>query len=157
MVGARGLRGELVCAILTDFPERFESTEEVLVGDPPRPYLVERQRVERGRLVLKLAGVRDRTAAEELRGALIEVPIEQAVELPPETYFWHQIIGLRVVEQGGRELGTVADILATGINDVYIVRDDRRELLLPAIKDVIREIDLEQGRILVELLPGLEG
>lgn len=157
MVGARGLRGELVCAILTDFPDRFAATEEVLVGEPPRPVRVERQRLERGRLVLKLAGISTREAAEELRGALIEVSIDQAVALPPETYFWHQIIGLRVVEEGGRELGRVADILVTGSNDVYVVRDDRRELLLPAIKDVVRRVDLDQGRIVVELLPGLEG
>lgn len=157
MVGARGLRGELVCAILTDFPERFASTREVLLGEPPSPYRVERQRVERGRLVLKLAGIRTREAAESLRGALVEVPADQAVELPPETYFWHQIIGLQVVEQDGRDLGRVVDILVTGSNDVYVVRDERRELLIPAIKDVVREIDLERGRILVELLPGLEG
>lgn len=157
MTGARGLRGELICAILTDFPERFASTDEVLVGEPPRPFPVERQRIERGRLILKLAGINTRTAAEELRGAMIEVPVEQAVDLPPGTYFWHQIIGLRVEDRGGRDLGRVADILVTGSNDVYVVRDDRRELLIPAISDVVRQIDVEQGRIVVELLPGLEG
>jgi 16S rRNA processing protein RimM len=105
---------------------------------------------------LKLAGIDDRTAAEAMRGALVRVPIEQAVELPPGSYFWHEIVGLRVQDTRGRALGTVAEVLATGSNDVYVVRDERRELLIPAIKDVVREIDLEQGRILIELLPGLE-
>ena len=156
VLGARGLRGELVCAILTDFPERFAATREVLVGDPPRRFRVERHRLEKGRVVLKLAEIRDRTAAEALRGAILEVPVEEAVDLPANTYFWHQIVGLRVVDGSGRDLGTVADILTTGSNDVYVVRGEGRELLLPAIKDVVREIDLDAGRMLVELLPGLE-
>ena len=156
MIGARGLRGELVCAILTDFPERFATTRTVLVGEPPREYAVERHHLQRGRLVLKLAGIGKREAAEQLRGALVEVPVEQAVELPPGQYFWHQIVGLRVVDNAGRDLGTVAEILVTGSNDVYVVRREGRELLLPAIRDVVREIDVERGEMRVELLPGLE-
>lgn len=107
--------------------------------------------------MIKLAGIEDRTAAEQLRGALLQVPLEQAVRLPPGSYYWHQILGLQVIERGGRVLGTVREILTTGSNDVYVVRSDERELLLPAIRDVIREIDLERGVIVVELLPGLEG
>ena len=111
-----------------------------------------------GRLILKLAGIDDREAAEQLRGASLEVPTDQAVELPPGQYFWHQVVGLRaVVESSGRELGRVADILVTGSNDVYVVRKDGRELLLPAIGEVVRAIDLERGEMRVELLPGLEG
>lgn len=107
--------------------------------------------------MIKLAGIEDRTAAEQLRGALLQVPLEQAVSLPPGSYYWHQILGLQVIERGGRVLGTVNEILTTGSNDVYVVRSGERELLLPAIRDVIREIDLERGVIVVELLPGLEG
>jgi 16S rRNA processing protein RimM len=129
----------------------------VLVGQPPLARRVERQRVSAGRVVLKLAGIDNREAAEVLRGALISVPAEQAVALPAGTYYWHQIIGLRVVDLEDRPLGQIADILATGGNDVYVVRSNGRELLLPAIRDVVKEIDLDGGVVRVDLLPGLEG
>jgi 16S rRNA processing protein RimM len=151
------LRGELSCELLTDFPERFARTDELLVGDPPRPFRLERHRLEPQRVVVKLRGIDDREAAEGLRGALLQVPADTATALPEGSFYWHQIVGLRVEDVGGRELGRVAEILATGSNDVYIVRPaEGRELLLPAIKDVVKAIDLEQGVMVVELLPGLE-
>jgi 16S rRNA processing protein RimM len=129
----------------------------VLVGDSDELRRVERQRLHGDRVILKLAGIDDRTAAEAMRGALVRVPIEQAVELPPGSYFWHEIVGLRVQDTRGRALGTVAEVLATGSNDVYVVRSAEGELLLPAIKDVVRAIDREHGVMTVELIPGLAG
>jgi 16S rRNA processing protein RimM len=155
VVGAHGLRGELVCSLLTDFPERFKTTEEVLVGQPPEPRRVERHRLERGRVILKLAAIDDRSAAEALRGGLVEVPLEQAVKLPAGSYYWHEIVGLRVEDRQGRLLGQVAEVLPTGSNDVYVVRSTEGELLLPAIKDVVLDIDRERGVMTVELIPGL--
>ena len=129
----------------------------MLVGDSDELRRVERQRLHGDRVILKLAGIDDRTAAEAMRGALVRVPIEQAVELPPGSYFWHEIVGLRVQDTRGRALGTVAEVLATGSNDVYVVRSGEGELLLPAIKDVVRAIDREHGVMTVELIPGLAG
>ena len=129
----------------------------MLVGDSDEFRRVERQRLHGDRVILKLAGIDDRTAAEAMRGALVRVPIEQAVELPPGSYFWHEIVGLRVQDTRGRALGTVAEVLATGSNDVYVVRSAEGELLLPAIKDVVRAIDREHGGMTVELIPGLAG
>jgi 16S rRNA processing protein RimM len=126
-----------------------------LLGDGLEPRRVERQRLQGKRVVLKLEGIDDRTTAESLRGALVSVPIEAAVKLPPGEYFWHEIIGLRVEDGAGRPLGRVVEILETGSNDVYVVRSPDRELLLPAIKDVVRGIDRERGTMRVELLPGL--
>jgi 16S rRNA processing protein RimM len=127
----------------------------VLVGASDLPRRVERQRLQKDRVILKLAGIEDRTAAEALRGALVRVPIEQAVDLSPGSYFWHEIVGLRVRDTAGRVLGTVAEVLPTGSNDVYVVRSAEGELLLPAIKDVVRAIDRDQGLMTVELIPGL--
>ena len=77
------------------------------------------------------------------------------MQLPPDSFFWHQIIGLTVRTVDGQELGKIAEIMETGSNDVYVVKSDERELLLPAIKDVVREIDLTSGVMTVELLEGL--
>ncbi len=106
--------------------------------------------------VRHVRGVADREAAEALRGWLVQVPEDEAWKLPKGQYYWHQIIGLAVVTRDGRRLGTVADILETGANDVYVVRREGADLLLPAIKDVVKEISPERGEMVVELLPGME-
>jgi 16S rRNA processing protein RimM len=220
-VRAHGVKGELSCEIVTDYPERFRKTTRVFLSPPPRrpkpgvapargtggarttpggegdsggraatgdvgpgrltpgaeervtveapgasaapdprEYRVERARVvphSRGvALVLGLDAVADREAADALRGWLVQVPEDEAWKLPKGQYYWHQIIGLVVVTVEGRRLGTVADILETGANDVYVVKREGEDLLLPAIKDVIKEIAPERGEMVVELLPGME-
>lgn len=156
IVSPQGNRGEVKAEVITDFPERFASTYAVYLGDGHRRYEVESQRLLDRVVVLKLRGVESIDQAEQLRGALVEVPEEESVELPPGHYFWHQIIGLRVVTGGGEELGTVDDILETGNNDVYVVHYRGEELLIPAIKDVVRSIDLESGVVTVHLLPWMD-
>ncbi len=158
VVGAHGLRGEVRCSLLTDFPDRFKRGLRLYVGDRREVREVERARVDRKGVVLKLSDVENRDDAEALCGALLAVADKDAVRLPRGTYFWHQIIGLRVRTTDGQALGTVADILETGSADVYIVRPDppaQGELLLPAIKDVVQKIDLEAGEMTVTLIEGL--
>ena len=84
------------------------------------------------------------------------MPTDEVVKLPPGTFFWHQIIGLRVKDRDGAVIGIVSEIVPTGANDVYVVKTADGELLLPAIKDVVLEIDPERGAMVVQLLPGLQ-
>jgi 16S rRNA processing protein RimM len=162
VVRAHGLRGELVCEVVTEFPERFASTQRVFLGRPnetPRQHQVESSRlVRRGgrqQVHLKLAGVDDRNAAEAARGALVQVPEAEAWALPPGRFYVHQIIGLRVETAQGESLGTVTEVIETPANDVYVVEGGPRRILLPVIPQVIQEISPDQGRILVQLMPGL--
>jgi 16S rRNA processing protein RimM len=106
-------------------------------------------------VILQLDGVADRDAAEQLRGWLVQVPKTEAWKLPRGRYYWHQIVGLRVLTTDGEEIGTVAEILETGANDVYVVKGDGGERLIPAIKQVVTEIAPERGEMVVELLPGM--
>jgi 16S rRNA processing protein RimM len=108
-------------------------------------------------ILLKLAQVTDRDVAETLRGKEVTIRKEDAVALPAGQFFWHQVIGLSVVDVTTQQtLGRVVDILETGANDVYVVRPPQgKEILVPAIKDVVKEIDPEQGRMLIEPLPGM--
>ena len=202
VVRAHGIKGELACEIVTDYPQRFRRTTRVFLApstrprpqapatgqmtnsrgrpgssgpgqptaptvasdDPPptvpREHAVVRARVvphTRGaQVVLTLEGIEDRDAAEALRGWLVQVPENEAWKLPKGQYYWHQIIGLEVITKDGRRLGSVADILETGANDVYVVKREDGELLLPAIKDVVKKISPERGEMIVELLPGME-
>ena len=147
-----GIRGDVTIQVLSDNPARFRNGATVYLNHLPRT--VERFRTIGGKAVVKLSGTADRNEAERLRGQFLEVPEEDLMGLPADVYFQHQILGLEVRTTDGRSLGTVAEILKTGSNDVYVVRGPR-EHLIPAIGDVIKEVDLQQNLLLIEPIPGL--
>jgi len=157
IVRAHGLRGEVSVAVLTGFPERFETTEWVYLGNEfeATAYRVESYRWHKDNVLLTLAGVTDRTQAEALRGQFVQVPIGEAVPLPEGAYYFYQLIGLQVQTTTGEFLGTITDIMETGANDVYVVQNEDRELLLPAIPDVIKTVDIANGTMVVQVIDGL--
>jgi len=106
-------------------------------------------------VVLKLAGCESISEAEKLRGGKIGVPLSEAIPLPQGCYFQFQIMGLKVFTEEQAYLGTVQEIFPTGSNDVYVVRDGRREVLIPAISEVIKQIDLENKCMVIHLMEGL--
>jgi 16S rRNA processing protein RimM len=155
IIGPFGLDGDIRVYILSDFPERFLDCEVVRVGDRLRPYEVEASRLVKNEAVLKLKGIDDADAAARLKGEVIRVPIDEAVDLDEDEFFWHQIIGLDVRTESGESLGKVTDILRTGANDVYVAQGPRGEVLIPAIADVVLKIDVKGGVITVRPLPGM--
>ncbi|MGH2367127.1 MAG: ribosome maturation factor RimM [Chloroflexota bacterium] len=155
VMGTFGPRGELRVQPLGRFPQRFRELRRVYVGEDFQPAAVTHRR-EYGRgLILRLDTVKSRDAARDLYGQYLYLPEAEAVPLPDGEYFVHQIVGLAVRTTDGEELGTVREVLQTGSNDVYVVRGPRGEVLLPATKEVIKDVDLAGGTMLVELLPGL--
>lgn len=140
---------------LTDFPERFEPGQTVYLRG--RPHTIESSQWQGSLVVIKLAGVETPAQAERLSGRYLEIPESTLHPLEPDTYYTFQILGLRVLTEDGRPLGTVTEIIRTGSNDVYVVRDNGNELLLPAIEDVIKRVDLERRELIVALLEGLTG
>jgi 16S rRNA processing protein RimM len=158
IAGAHGLRGEMKMELHTDFPDRFTPGAQVYTGVSLAAHTIISARPHQQQLLIQLEGIHDRTAAEELRGAWLFVPEDDAAELDEDTYFVHDIIGLAVQTTAGVPLGTVEEVLFTGANEVYVVvppGQPRREILLPAIAQVIRTVDLDNGLLIVELLPGL--
>jgi 16S rRNA processing protein RimM len=155
-----GVRGELRVEIVTSYPERLGQHAYFCLARPDLPeavqrYPVEKLRWHRGALLLKLGGCDDRNAAEELRGMLVQIPIEEAVPLEEGEYYYFQLIGVGVETEGGELLGRVVEVLETGANDVYVVRGPHGEVLLPAVDDVVLDLDLESRRMVVRLLPGI--
>lgn len=155
-----GIDGSLRVFITTDFPQRLLELSHVAVD-----LLGETRAVVHSRLVppslavMKLAGIVTREQAERLRGALLMVPTTGLPKLSPNEYYWHQLVGLTVVEEDtGRVLGELIHVLRTGAgHDVFEVeRDGKKPLLIPALKAVVRQVDLDEGRMTVHLLPGLE-
>lgn len=158
-VRPHGIAGALRCRIVTEHPERFAGLKRVFVGDPPVSYAVRRARLEGGThggmVLLSLDGIDTRDAADALRGALIQVPAEEAVPLKPGEYYAHEVIGLRVATDAGEELGRVTEVLTTGANDVYVVHGPRGEVLLPAIHSVVQRINVPAGTMTVHIIDGL--
>ncbi|MBI3176465.1 MAG: 16S rRNA processing protein RimM [Chloroflexi bacterium] len=147
------MRGELRLEIQTGFPGHLAEVKTVYVGEGHAPHRLESSRFHSGVLVVKLEGCDDRTLAEALRGEVLYVAERDAAPLQPGQFFYHQLIGRPVVSDAGEALGTVTEILATGANDVYVVTGPGGELLLPAIKSVI--LNIEPGQITVHLVEGL--
>ena len=155
VLAPHGIRGELKCRVITDFPrQRFRRGNTVLIdGDS---HVIQAARLQGRFVLLRLDDVADRDTAETLRNKDVQIRAEEAVALPRGQFYWHQVIGLRVEDTSTHQpIGTVADILETGANDVYVVRGERGEILVPAIKDVIKDIDPAAGRMLIEPLPGM--
>lgn len=158
VIGVHGLRGELKVKILTEDPTRFRLLKRVLIGlegEEPQPRRLEGHRLHQGQALLKLEGCDDRETGQALRGHFVLIPLAEAIPLGEGEYWEHQIVGLAVWSEAGELLGEVVEILYTGANDVYVVRNPDGEILIPAIAGVIREVDLEGGRLLVQLPEGL--
>ncbi len=155
IIAPHGIRGEVEVDIHTDFPERFTPGAHVLAGEGKAPLVIESVRPYRKRLLIKFREIPDRTRAETWRGAWLHVPVEEAWPLQEDEYYEYQIVGMDVWTEDGEYLGHVDHIIYTGANDVYVIVGPEGEILIPAIKDVIREIDVEEGRMVVHLLPGL--
>jgi len=156
ILGPVGISGEVRVQILTDFPDRFLQLQIVHVGDNLRPYRVQHARLDRGTALVKFAGIDDAVVAKSLSNQDVQIPIDEAVELPPDQYFWHEIVGLGVWTDEGRYLGEITEVLRTGSNDVYVVGQGAGEILIPAIDEVVRQIDVPARKMTVHLLPGLE-
>jgi len=141
VVGAFGIAGAVKVRSLTDFPDRFAAGAELLLDGAGRR--VEWSRQQPTGLVVKLAGVQDRTAAQALRGRYLEVPDEAARPLPDGRWYHHELVGLAVTSESGRDLGTLAEVANRPANDVWVARrEDGEELLVPVIPDAVLAVDM---------------
>jgi 16S rRNA processing protein RimM len=157
IVRPHGVRGEFSVEVLTDFPERFNSLETIYLGDADNAQIVQvsSTRWHKNHVLMKLKHCDDRSSVETLRGLLVQVPIDEAMPLEEDEFYPHQLIGLNVITVDGESLGQVNHILYTNANDVYIVNGPKGEILLPAISDVIEQVDLSEKKMIVKLMPGL--
>lgn len=152
---AHGVHGEVAVMVISEVPERFRAGATVWAEDG-RALTVSASRSHGDRLLVRFDGVADREQADALRGTLLVVPETASPELPEGSWWDHQIVGCEVTTDAGRSLGTVRDVIHTAANDVWSVVDaDETETLIPVIADVIVEVDVGAGRIVVREVPGL--
>ncbi len=158
IVNTFGVKGVLKVKPFTDEMERFEELKKVYICKKEKLEEVEIEEVKyhKDMVLLKVKGIDDMNEAEKVKGLYLKIDRKNAKKLPKDTYFIADLLGLEVYSDTGELLGKVDDIFRTGANDVYVVKDEKgKQLLLPGIPDVIKEIDLEKEKIIVHLLKGL--
>ena len=158
IVKVRGIRGEVSAELLTDFPERFSSTTRVRVALPGMQCqeVIESARFHQGRVLLKFRGRERPEQVRELIGGEVQIPLEERRPLPEGAFYESDLLDLRV-EQQGRRLGIVVGLFRTGSEGVNLVvrTGNAGELMIPLAREFVREVDLDQGVIRVDLPPGL--
>jgi len=148
-----GSRGELKIEVITDFPQRFAPAATVFLRH--QPVTLEGVQWHKGKAVIKLKDVDTITDAERLAGELIEIEHGQLEPLPEGWYYQFQLTGLEVWTTEGELVGKIIDVLSSPSNDNYIVSGSEGEVLIPAIADVIKSVDLDNGRVVIEPIEGL--
>lgn len=153
-----GTKGALRVKPLTDFPQRFQELKEIWVQSPKgERVIMEIERVEQRRrwLILNFSGVHTRSQAQELIDSYIEVSAEQSFPLEEGSYYIHDLLGLPVYAEEGRLVGHLEDVWRLPANDVWVLRTDSGQKLLPATKEIVKAVDLGQGKIIIHPLNGL--
>lgn len=147
--GVWGIAGDLKVEVLSDFPERFSPGSVLYIdGSPAR---VERSRPTKSGLVVKLDSINDRTTAEAQRGKFLTIRREDVGDLPEGSFYYFQVLDMDVRTESGEYLGRVQEIISTPGNDIYVVRNDGEEVLVPALDGVVLSVDLQQNLLVVRL------
>ena len=158
IVNTNGLKCLLKINPFTDDITRFERLKTILVDHKKEllEFEIESVRYQKKQVLLKLKGIDTIEEAEKYREDYLKINRNKEEKLPEDTYYIVDLIGLDIYTEGGELLGKLDDIFSTGSNDVYVVKNSEgKQILLPAISDVIKNIDLEQKKIVVNLIEGL--
>ena len=148
-----GIKGKIKVEVTTDFPQRFTPSSKVYINQ--QPTTIESTEWHKGKLVIKLNAIDSIEEAQRVRGQAIEIHRSQLQPLPEGEYYLFQVIELEVWTTQGELLGVITEILTAESNDTYVVSGDRGEILIPAIEDVIKSIDLDKGHMVIEPIEGL--
>ncbi len=155
---SHGIAGEVKVFPTTDDPRRFKKLKQVTLDTGKEELLLDVEHVKffKQMVILKFRQFDSVNEVERFRGKSLYVDRTHAVKLQKDEYYIADMIGMKVVSTEGEDLGVLAEVMQTGANDVYVVRNEKEEeLLLPAIKDCIRQVDIEQGKLVVFVMPGL--
>lgn len=158
IVNIFGIKGEVKVMPFTDDITRFDDLEKVYVKTKKEEklYKIQNVRYHKNMVLIKFENIETPEQAELLRNAFLEIDRENAIPLEEGTYYIADLIGMEVYSDDGNKLGIVEDIYNTGANDIYVVKNDLgKQILLPGIKEVIKEVNLDTEKITVHLIPGL--
>lgn len=158
IVKAHGVKGEVLVVPIADNPQQFETLNCVSIQVQEgirKSFIIERVNINANRIILKFAGVDDRNSALALKGSIIDTRLSQNQSLARDEYYVFDLIGLKVRTIDNQFVGIVNEVLTLPANDVYVVINGSKEFLIPAIKDVVKKVDLENELMWIEPLEGL--
>ena len=145
-----GVQGEILMETLTDFPQRLRAGKTIYIGENHKPMEIKTRRAVAKGLLLTFDGFNDCDQVAVLTNSGVFVRTDDLPPLPEGEYYHHQLMGLSVIDEAGVKLGEIVEIIETGANDVYVVRSaEGKEILLPAITEVLLKVDLAAGSMLV--------
>lgn len=154
-----GVRGQVKVEPLTDDIHRYKGLKSVylsLSGEMQARNLESTTLLKDKYVVIKFEGIDTRDSAEQIRGAFLEVSREEAIQLPKDRFFISDIFGLEVFDEDGKHIGVIVDILQTKANDVYVIKGEGgQENLIPAIRQVIKDVDLDNNTMIIKPLEGM--
>ena len=158
IVNTFGIKGMVKIKPFTDDINRFDDLEKIYIekNNTKKEYEIEEVKYHKGMVLMKLKGVNTPEEAELLRNYYLKVKREDEPELEEGTYYIVDLIGLDVYSDKNEYLGKIEDVFPTGSNDVYVVKDNLgKQILIPAIADVVKEVDLKNKKMTINLIPGL--
>ncbi len=158
VVKPHGIRGAVKVQPITDDPQRYSSLERVFLGTEDHPgqaFIIKNVQFQSRFIILTLQGIDTRNDAEMWRRRYVQIPKEETLPLPEGAQYFFQLVGLKVVTNKGGFIGTVEDVVAYPANNVFVVAAKEREILIPDIPDVIEKVDLDEGEIVINPMPGL--
>ena len=158
ITSTHGLKGEVKVFPTTDDVNRFKTLKHCVIKTPKGDIPVEKNSCKffKNMVILSFKGMEDINDIEKYKGCELYVTREDAIPLEEDEYYIADAIGLDIVQEDGSRLGTLADVMQTGANDVFVVNmEDGRELLIPVIPDCVRDMDFQSGRITVRLMKGM--
>jgi 16S rRNA processing protein RimM len=159
IVNTHGLRGEVKVVVWMDYPEDFEEIKTVYLKTRKelKQLTVKNVKYQKNNLIVKFSEFNDINEVEQYKNCTLYADRDELGELPEGTHYIVDLIGLDVVDEDGAKIGVIADVFNTGASDIYDVkREGKKNLLLPVIDDVVKEIDIEGGKITVHILEGLD-
>jgi 16S rRNA processing protein RimM len=159
VIRPHGIRGEVKIYSFSGASENFRNYKRIVLHDPAGTrsgsYEIVKSRMQGKLAILQLAGISSREDAEALQGSTVWLSKEDFPQLGPDEFYWHQLEGLAVLTETGRELGRVARLFGTRAHDVIVVTGTGREFLIPVKTEIIKEIDPGSGKLVVSPPPGL--
>ncbi len=158
IVTTNGIKGFVKVNPFTDNIKRYDDLKSIYIEYKSEllEFKIEEVRYYKNQVILKLEGIDSIEEANKYRNCYLKIKREDAVKLPENTYFIADLIGIQVFDESNNFLGNIVDIFSTGSNDVYVVKNEiGKEILLPAISEVIKQIDIKNSKMVVNLIEGL--
>lgn len=149
-----GVKGEVKVVPLTDDIKRFDELKSVLIGIDKEKYDIFKVNYSKNQVIIKFKNIDCVKDAEKLLGKFLSINIKDAKK-EKNAYFLFEIIGLEAFDTKGNKIGKISNVLQSGRNDIYVVKDGEKENLIPAIKEFVKKIDLKENKIIIDPIEGL--